>query len=63
MKLAFALAAALAIAGCAPCLSPAERAARHGVVLECRPAARSATACSVSTDAGDRVFTYRSICK
>jgi hypothetical protein len=64
MRLAFILAVALAAAGCGTCQSPMQRAARHGVVLECRPGAKlGTTTCTVSTKAGDRDFTYRRSCE
>jgi hypothetical protein len=52
------------LGGCAAhCTEPELRAARHGVVLECRSISRNKTSCTVSTGDGDRTFIYRSICE
>jgi hypothetical protein len=58
-----ALLAALALAGCGHCLQPEQRAARHGVVLECRPTRHGDTSCTISTKDGDKAFIYRSVCE
>lgn len=52
--------------GCAtgPCIPPAERAADHGMVMECYHGEKPGTTeCRVSTPQGDRTFVYRRSCQ
>lgn len=52
--------------GCATgeCIPPIERAADHGMPLECHPGRKEGTTdCVVSTPKGDQVYTYRRSCQ
>jgi hypothetical protein len=49
-----------AIVGCVPCIAAPKKAARHGIVLECRidRSDRRRDVCTVSTPKGDVDYHY-----